>query len=287
MAASFDPSGQQIVYVGIDTNMLALKPGWRIVGTFPKEGQMLAGSRVAEQRGWRQGETAALPGFADVRLPVSGVLLPTQSPDDAFIALPLEDAQRLFRHTNDLTHILVRLSDPNRLDQVVAALRGCNAGMHMNVVPLSHLFQTIQSLVNSTRWFLAGATLIALLAAGAGVTAALLIAVTERTREIGVLRALGASSTDVFRLFWLESLQICLGGGILGVLGVFVLMRSIEHWLRVRLPFTPDGRFMTWDWSTVAACLAAAVVLGTLAGMLPAWRAARLQPIRAIRDRNA
>lgn len=287
MAAFFDPTGQHTVYVGIDTNMLSLKPGWRIQGAFPQAGEVLVGQKTAKTLGWQQGQTVSLPALDGVQASVSGILEPTESADDSFISLPLEDAQRFFRHTNELTHILVRLSDPNRLDSVVTALRGCDAGMHMNVVPLAHLFRTIQSLVNSTQWFLACATLVALLAAGAGVSAALLIAIGERTREIGVLRALGASRADVFRLFWLETIQICLIGAIVGVFAAFLLINSVESWLRVRLPFTPGGKMMMWEWRTVAVCLGMAVVLGSAAAMVPAWRAARLPPIRAIREKGS
>lgn len=287
MAAFFDSIGQHTVYVGIETNMLALKPGWRVQGAFPRNGEVLVGAKTAERLGWKQGDSLNLPGLDGVQSSVSGVLMPTESADDTFIFLPLDDAQRLFRHTNELTHILVRLSDPNRLESVVSDLRGCGAGMHMNVVPLANLFRTIQSLVNSTRWFLASATLVALLAAGAGVSATLLIAVTERTREIGVLRALGASRADIFRLFWLETILICLAGSIIGVITAFCLMHSVESWVRVRLPFTPDGKIMTWEWWTSAACVILSIVLGNAAAMLPALRAARLPPIRAIRDKGS
>jgi len=176
------------------------------------------------------------------------------------------------------------LSDPDRLDAVVTGLRGCDAGMHMNVVPLAHLFRTIQSLVNSTRWFLGCATLVALLAAGAGVSAALVIAVNERTREIGVLRALGASRADVFRMFWLETAQVCLAGAAVGVTAAFCLMRAVEVFLRARLPFVPDGELLRAEGWILAVCLAAAVALGSVAALLPAWRAAQLPPIRAIRE---
>src|SRR5262245_12045570 len=286
MAAFYDSAARHTVYVGIDTNMLALKPSWQIQGAFAKGGQALIGADIANRLGWKVGQTVDLPGLENVRCSVSGVLAPTQSADDTFIFLPLHDAQRRFRHTNELTHVLVRLSDPNRLDSVVAALRGCDAGMNMNVVPLAHLFGTIQSLVNSTRWFLGCATLVALLAAGAGVSAALLIAVTERTREIGVMRALGASRSDVFRIFWLEALQTCIAGALVGVVGAFTVMRLVERWLWTRLPFVPEGELMAWELWIVAVCLLAAIVLGTIAALLPAWRAAQLPPVQAMRAKG-
>lgn len=286
MTALYEPNALHSVYIGMDTNMLALKPGWRIQGAFPKQNEVLLGAEVARRHGWTPGQTVDLPGLQNVRCSIAGVLDPTQSADDTFIFLPLDEAQQRFRHSNELTHVLVRLSDPNRMDKVVAALRGCDAGMQMNIIPLAHLFHTIQSLANSTRWFLGCATLVALLAAGAGVSAALLIAVTERTREIGVMRALGASQADIFRLFWLEAMQTCVIGAAAGVAASFLLLRAVENSLRTRLPFAPDGQLMTWEWWIVAVCLVAAVLLGSVSAWLPAWRAARLMPMEAMRQKG-
>src|SRR5580765_1751417 len=63
MAAVYDAGGAQTVYEGVETNILALKPGWRIKGHFPlREGDMLLGSEVARQYGWRLGQEVPLPG---------------------------------------------------------------------------------------------------------------------------------------------------------------------------------------------------------------------------------
>lgn len=282
MTAFYNSGGRHTVYMGVDTNILALKPNWVIQGSFPNENEVLVGAEVAAQRNWKPGETVTMPNLDNARYSVSGVLAKTQSADDTFIFMPLHEAQARFRHTNELTHVLVRLSDPNQMDAVLKTLRGCDAGMQMNIVPLAHLFHTIQSLANSTRWFLGCATLVALLAAGAGVSAALLIAVTERTREIGVMRAIGASRADVFRIFWMEAVQTCLIGAAGGMLLAYAFMRVVEEWIRLRLPFVPDGELMTWEWWIVATCMAAAIVVGTVSAWLPAWRAARLKPVEAM-----
>lgn len=276
--------GSQNIFVGVTEDILALKPGWRIEGRFPKAaGELLVGADVARRRGWKVGDpvrVAELPGRDSV---VTGVLAPTQGADDTFIFLPLAAAQQGFRRERQLTHILVRLRDPNDLDDAVTQLRGCNAGMDMNIVPLTHLFRTIQGLVNSTRLWLGCVAAIALLVAAAGVSNALLMAVTERTREIGILRAIGASRSDVFRLFWLEALQLCLLGGVAGLLAAFVSSRGIESWLRSRLPFAPTDALIHAEPWVALVCLAGVTLLGGLAGFLPAWRAARLEPIVAMR----
>src|SRR5262249_47016911 len=147
MNALYEVDGKPIVYEGVQTNILALKRAWRINGRFPsRAGELLAGSETARLQGWRQGMQVKVPGVPGQTGTVVGTLDPTQGADDTFIYMDLASAQQTFGHSNELTHILVRLADPERLDQVVTQLRGCDAGLSMNVVPLAHVFHTIQSL---------------------------------------------------------------------------------------------------------------------------------------------
>lgn len=274
----------EAVYVGIDEVMRSLRPNWRIHGSFPSStNEILAGAEAARRNGWKLGQRVALPGLTNEHAVVAGTLAATSGTEDEFIFMRLKDAQRIFGHPAELTHVLVRLKDPNELDHAVTALRGCNAGMDMNVVPMAHLFRTIQSLVNSTRTWLACIAIVGLLIAAAGVSNTVLMAVTERTREIGVMRALGASRADVFRLFWLQTMQVCLAGAVGGALIAFAASRGLETWLRSRLPFAPADPLIEWNWLIIAGCLALALILGTAAGFLPAWRAAHLAPMLAIR----
>lgn len=285
MNALYDQkTGVQTVYLGADPALLMLKKGWHIEGSFPAKGEeCLIGATVAKEKGLKIGQTFSLPGLENATGQVAGILAPTQGADDTFIFMTLPAAQRLFHRPGQLTHVLVRLTDPNSMEGVVAALRGCDAGLEMNIVPLTHLFRSIQGLVNTTRALLAAVMLVALLAAGAGVSNTVLMAVTERTREIGVLRAVGASSGDIFRLIWLETVQVCLAGGLIGVLIAGLGAPRVEAWLRERLPFAPTGALVHPELSVVLACLLGALLLGSAAGLLPAWRAARLSPMEAIR----
>src|SRR6185503_5037603 len=106
------------------------------------------------------------------------------------------------------------------------------------------------------------------------------------TREIGIMRAIGASHADIFRLFWLETLQVCLAGGAYGIALAFLGSRAEETWLRTRLPFAPTGTLIHWQWWIAGVCLACALVLGSAAGLVPAWRASRLAPAQAMRSRG-
>src|SRR5258708_32226735 len=98
--------------------------------------------------------------------------------------------------------MLRRLAAPQNLESVVSDLEGCDAGLEISVVPPAHLFRTIQNLVESTRLLLGSASLVGLIVAGAGVSNTVLMAIVERPREIGVLRARGAFRGPVFGFIW-------------------------------------------------------------------------------------
>lgn len=284
MNALYQPDGTQSVYLGVDASILSVKKSWNINGSIPiKSGEVLLGANVAKKLSLQSGRVFDLPSLEGEKGRVCGVLAPTQGADDDFIYMPLGDAQRRFKKQGQLTHILVRLDDPNSMDDVVGALRACEAGMEMNIVPLTHLFRTIQGMVNNTRLLLGCIALTALLVAGAGVCNTVLMAVTERTREIGVMRSIGASVSDIFRLIWLETALLCAFGGAFGVAAALIGSQSLERWLRDQLPFAPTGGLIRPEASVVLVCLLGAVVLGGVAGLAPAWRASRLAPAEAIR----
>lgn len=285
MSVEDQPSGDAVAYVGVERSILDLKPGWRIAGRFPEQpGDMLAGSEQARLNGWKPGDRAPLPGEGRGSGRVTGVLAPTGGADDRFIHLRLADAQKYFAHPSELTHILVRLQDPERLDEVSARLRTCGAGLDMNIVPLAHLFRTIQTLMQSTHALLTAVAMIGFLVAGAGVSSTVLMSVAARTREIGIMRALGASRAEIFALFWMETLFVCLAGSAAGIAGAFLGASALEEWLRGRLPFAPADAMLVWEWWIAAVSLASGLLLGTAAALLPAWRAAALPPAEAMRS---
>src|SRR5438270_11478519 len=83
MEAIYDRQGKQSVYLGVETNMLALRPGWKIEGKFPEtDGDLLVGAQVAKHNGWRVAEQVSLPGLKEQRGKVAGILKPVHSPDD-------------------------------------------------------------------------------------------------------------------------------------------------------------------------------------------------------------
>ncbi|MBI5473202.1 MAG: ABC transporter permease [Ignavibacteriae bacterium] len=115
---------------------------------------------------------------------------------------------------------------------------------------------------------------IALLAAGIGIMNIMLVSVTERTREIGVRKAIGAQRRDILTQFIIEAIILCQIGGLIGVFIGILAGNGISVWLE-----TPP--YLPWDW--VAIGLGACSLVGIVFGVYPAWKASTLDPIEALR----
>jgi putative ABC transport system permease protein len=157
----------------------------------------------------------------------------------------------------------------------------------MNVVPLAHLFETIRKVSAAAQYLLSALAVIAFLIGGTAVANTMFMAVLERTREIGVLRALGASTGQIFCLFAGETLAVGLAGALLGLAGSLVGSRAVEHWVRGQIAYAPNTTLITLDPVALAVAGGFALGLAVIAGLAPALRAARLHPVEAFRAQAA
>jgi macrolide transport system ATP-binding/permease protein len=146
-------------------------------------------------------------------------------------------------------------------------------------------FRTFEDVLGKMRVALLGLALVALLLACLGIANTMYTAVLERTKEIGVLKALGARARDVLLIFVAEAAVIGLAGGLVGVLVAVGLGRLGNTFVDRVTQSVTSGNFDVFrtDFAVVAAGLVLAVVLSTVSGLLPALRAARQDPVRALR----
>lgn len=274
--------GRTDVWCGIDGEMRRLKQYWRLapgsrLPAAPNELLMGAEAANTEQRA---------PGDlfysekTEREFKVAGVLQRTGTGDDGFFFIPLATAQRMFGKPGQLTAVAVRLKDPTRISAVARRLSRIRGA---EVVTVSELMGAMLSLVGAARFLLLCIVAVAVTIAALGVLNTMSAAVLERTAEIGVMRAVGASRLDVFGAVWTEGALLALIGGISGIAFASLAGRAIEAAVRELVPLAPAGALLAPDPSLALGCLLFVGAIGALAGIYPALRAASLSPTAAIR----
>ena len=230
----------------------------------------------------------------DVEFQVIGLYHYTASPmgtptsggqgDSPKAIIPYESGRRHLNMWLRGTDLIVKprsgVTTQEAVDDVTAALRsyrGLRPSQPSNfeIITQDRLWSIYTKLFGT--FFVVGLALssVGLLVGGVGVIAIMMISVTERTREIGVRKALGATRWTILWQFLVEAVTLTAIGASVGLaLGIAVAIGVRTIW-----PAVPA----TTSWSTVGAALAISAVTGVLFGMLPAIKAARLDPVAALR----
>jgi putative ABC transport system permease protein len=209
---------------------------------------------------------------------VVGIYNSTTVFEEGACTIPLAELQRLMDRPNQVTGFSVIVDhpvDPRRLEQVRKEIENLGAGVTALTTD-EHVKSVSEiQLAKAMAWLTSA---VALFIGSFGVMNTMIMSVHERTREIGVLRAIGWRKGRVVRLILLESVLLSLIGAVVGSLGAMLLVRILT-----RLPLVSgviDGRI---EPLFIGYGLAIAVLVGLLGGSLPAYRASRMLPSSALR----
>ena len=215
--------------------------------------------------------------------------------DSGYVFLPLEAAQIFFQQPNQATQIEVSVDDPDHARAIGRAILAALPGTPVRIVDWQQsnnsFFAAIQ--VEQNVMFLI-LTLIILVAAF-NVISSLIMMVKDKTRDIAVLRTIGAGRGAVLRIFLMVGASIGVTGTVLGtVLGVLFCLNveRIQGWVEAltgRTVFDPTVYYLAHlparlNWHEVTQIIVMALVLSLLATLYPSWRAARTDPVEALRN---
>jgi len=297
--------GRRVTIYGVEPSSYETVTGGLnvIEGRFTSSsGEIVLGKALMDLLDLTLGETITLSGdqesggrvFKIVGVFESGIAFQEYA---AYITL--KDAQDLTGEYGLVTQILVKCEDPSLASDVANLISSTVEGVR-TTIPTATLQQATQML-NALTMFFATIGLVALAAGSFGVVNTMIMSVTERTREIGILKAIGAKNSAIMKMFLAESLLIGLIGGCVGVLVGGILAYAFPLLTSGLFSFgvTPPGiggsrlggRALTNVMlarpsiapTNIAVCLSLGVLVGVLAGLYPAWRASRMKPVEALR----
>ncbi len=202
---------------------------------------------------------------------------------DNRIAIPLSTFSRRLYNFNHLSQIVIGLRDPSRLADTAAEIEALLDDRHGIRSSADRDFevrkaeQVVAFAGQTSRMlglFLGIVAAISLIVGGVVIMNIMLISVGERTQEIGLRRAVGASERDIERQFRTEALIVTMLGGFIGV-----ALGAIASWLLPTLSSVP----IAFSWTAVLVAVVFSVAVGLLFGTQPARRAARMNPVEALR----
>jgi len=198
------------------------------------------------------------------------------------LALARQSGQLAAGETEGYLSAVIRVDDPVALTPVRQRLTELGFGSFSIVDELEQL-RTVFLILDSVLGLLGG---ISLLVASFGIANTMIMSILERTREIGIMKAIGAEDREIKLIFFVEAAVIGLTGGVLGTLAAWVV-DGIANRLAYRFVLKPQGAsfvdfFSLPPWLSGSAILFA-VVISILAALYPAARAARIDPVRALR----
>ncbi len=247
---------------------------YRLIAGGPLTGrkQILLGRTTAESLGKGVGDAFVL---AEQIYRVAGVYETGDTLEDGGAVISLSDAQRAFDMRGQVNYFVLKLRDPRQLDAVRAEitarwpeLTATRSGEATEQTQMLSVFSSFGLFVG----------LLAALVGGLGMMNTVLMSVIERTREIGVLRALGWTRRRVIGLILGEALVLALAGGVLGLglgAGLVALIGRIPAVATILQGVLAPTIFFQ--------ALGLAVLLGLVGGLYPAWRASLLEPVEAMR----
>ncbi len=215
---------------------------------------------------------------------VIGIIEPTGIDLDKQVYIPLEDARRLFNKPDFVNVIRVQVQpgiDKEKLvKKIKQKLERKRGSEDFDVFTPDQILRQFLSILDIVKAVLAGIAFISLIVGAVGIMNTMYTSVLERTREIGIMKAIGARNSTVLLLFVLESSIIGVVGGLLGaVIGIVIAFGIGFGAAAVGFPFL----HITINIGLIVFALIFACVLGVFSGMMPALRAAKLLPVTALR----
>lgn len=188
--------------------------------------------------------------------------------------ISLDAAQNLTDKEGQVSNIQVKTEDPEKADQIVNTIPEKISGV--KVITQKAMLEKMTEMLSTIQIFISSLGLIALLAGSFGVINTMLMSVYERTREIGILKAIGSRNSTIMKMFLTEAVLIGLISSILGcVLGVAIAYV---------FPLTDDMMVPMITPTIIAIAMVLGLAVSIAAGIYPAWRASKMNIVEALKN---
>jgi ABC-type antimicrobial peptide transport system permease subunit len=273
-SATFDPSTASLFLIqGLAPNEYRIQRFNIVDGDrLTSNHQILLGRMVADSMGKEVGEIIEVGGY---RYRIVGIFESSSTWMEMGGVVTLRDAQSFAGKPHKVSMYMVKVHDPSQAEEVVDIINTRFPEVHAS---LTGEFAEQMPDMESMDAMMGAISFLAVFVGGLGVMNTMLMSVLERTREIGVLRALGWRRRRILGLIMQEAVLLGVFGGVTGILIAFGL-----GYLFGKAPMVGDMLDPVWEIDIFIRAITIALFLGLLGGLYPALRATHLQPVEALR----
>ncbi|MAG18283.1 MAG: hypothetical protein CL944_02315 [Candidatus Diapherotrites archaeon] len=235
-------------------------------------GYVVIGSQLAEDYGKFVGSTIKIN---DTKFRVKGILEEGSDLLGSLIVMNIEDAREVSEFPSDkIQSMSVFLSDPTQ-DKKIAKLIELKYADDLQVYTQQDISEEIGGVMDSLRLMAVVVALVSSLVAGIGIANTILMSVLERFKEIGALKAVGWTNSNVMKMILYEAFFLGVIGGVLGIILGFIVDELLSSLVGIKYLISP---------SLLVTSFLFAVALGLVSGLYPAYQASKLDPIEALRS---
>jgi len=256
-----------------------------------KKYEVVIGKNVAEgtffKKSVKLGDTMSIEGKD---FTVVGILGPIGNPvDDASLYVPLETLRELFNDPEGIAYLFVRVKEGENISNTADLIREKLRKSHnvkkgeedFRVATSEQLAQTFTNIFTIVQTVLIGIAAISLLVGGIGIMNTMYTSVLERTKDIGIMKAIGAKNYDILLIFLIESGLLGLAGGSIGIIIGIGLSKGTEI---IAGGYLGSGLLRaSFNPYLIIGALVFSFVVGTVSGIMPAIQASKMKPVDALR----
>ncbi|GAF72354.1 unnamed protein product [marine sediment metagenome] len=209
---------------------------------------------------------------------------------DDQVFLPLKTMQKLIAGVNHLGLLRAKIDHEDNIEQAIADVEMTMRDQHditdqsgksddFTIRSAAEALDVITTITDALKYFLAAMAALSLLVGGIGIMNIMLVSVTERTREIGLRKAVGANNFNIMSQFLMEAVAVTLIGGVAGIIGGAIISYIISV----------VAHFLGYDWAFIVSFLSivlavsVSMLVGLVFGLYPARKASKLEPVEALR----
>lgn len=295
----FEDKAKQTFVIGLPTDETAKimedMGGFKVEkGRGLKDGdreKVVIGYLVAKENGLFENEVSLRDKLIieEREFKVIGIMKQLGNPsDDSQIYVPLDTAKEILGKEDEIDTIYVQVKSGFAPDEVgenikeeLRDLRNEKEGEEtFSVQTFEQLMETFGNILSIIQVVLVGIAAISLLVGGIGIMNTMYMSVIERTREIGIMKAIGARNIDIMTLFLFESGLLGIAGGAIGIAIGIGIGKAVEI---IAMSFALGMLKASFPWYLILGALAFSFIVGVISGVLPAVRASKLKPVDALR----